>query len=268
MMGQPDTTGSSKYDFFFSDHLLIDDVNRKYYTENVLFHPHGFVISLIEPSAKEFSKEELGIEDDTFVFCCFCSPYKYEPKVFSVWMKILKKVDNSVLLLLGNGNKTFEKNIYAFVKNQGVDSDRVIILPYVNINDHLNRLKICDLFLDTLYYTCSSSGGHVLMMGVPILTIKGETNAMRQGASVCHAAGIDETICKTMEEYYHKAVEYATNKEKIDAIKKKLKGNLAKLPAFNVEKHISNLEKSYLQIWDTYQKGDAFTDLYIDKKIV
>ncbi|HKM92426.1 MAG TPA: tetratricopeptide repeat protein, partial [Prolixibacteraceae bacterium] len=148
MMGQPDTTGSSKYDFFLSDSILIDHVNRKYYTENILYHPHGFVISPLEPSEREFTKEDLGIDEDTFVFCCFCSTYKYEPRMFSTWMKILKTVDNSVLWLLGNGNKTFEKNINSFVESHGVAAKRVIISPFLTIEDHLKRMKICDLFLD------------------------------------------------------------------------------------------------------------------------
>lgn len=267
MMGQPDTTGSSKYDFFLSDSVLIDDVNRKYYTENILYHPHGFVISPLEPSEREFTKKDLGINEDTFVFCCFCSTYKYEPLMFSTWMKILKAVDNSVLWLLGNGNKTFEKNIYSFVENQGVDTKRVIISPFLTIEDHLKRMEICDLFLDTIYYTCSSSGGHVLMMGLPIVTIKGETNAMRQGASVCHAAGIDETICYSMEEYFNKAIELASDKDQLKYIKNKLIQNQAENPLFNIKYHVANFEKSYLHIWDTYQKGEDFTDLYIDQKL-
>ncbi len=267
MMGQPDTTGSNKYDFFFSDPILIDDVNRQYYTENILFHPHGFVSSLLEPSDNIFKKEDFGIDEDAFVFCSFCSPYKYEPTTFSAWMKILKAVENSVLWLLGNGNTTFEKNIYASVEKHGVDAKRVMIAPYLNISDHLNRLKLCDLFLDTLYYTSCSSGSHALMMGVPVISIRGVTNAMRQGASVCHAASTDETVCNSIDEYYSKAVELALNKSKLNHIKNKLVENQSKIPIFNTKLHVENLERSYLTIWDTYQKGKDFTDLYIDEPV-
>ncbi|MBN1767870.1 MAG: tetratricopeptide repeat protein [Prolixibacteraceae bacterium] len=266
MMGQPDTTALEQFDFFLADSLLIDQTNRQYYTENILYIPHGFVNSTIEPSEKKITKKELGIADDAFVFCSFCSPYKYDPHTFALWMKILEKVENSVLCILGNGNKTFENNIYSRVKSSGIETNRVLILPFIPVADHLNRLSICDLFLDTRYYTSCSSGAQALMMGVPVLTIKGESNAMRQGASVCHAANIDYTICKSTDEYYNKAVELAKNPLKIKQLKHHLTKNRYKLPLFDVKMHIENLEKSLLKIWNSYQNGEKFTDLHIDKK--
>jgi protein O-GlcNAc transferase len=264
MMGQPDTTGSSEYDFFLSDTLLIDEVNRKYYTENILFFPHGFICSPIEPSEKNITRKEIGIADDTFVFCSFCSPYKYEPLMFETWLKILKTVDNSILWLLGIPNETFCNNIKAFAKKHGVDPGRIIISEYAPIEDHLNRFKLCDLFLDTLYYSSCSSGSHSLMMGVPVITLYGETNAMRQGASVCHSVGLDDTICNTMDEYFNLAVELANSPEILKGLKDKLTVSKQSIPHFNINMNARYMEKSYLQIWDKYMNGEKFTDLSID----
>lgn len=105
------------------------------------------------------------------------------------------------------------------------------------------------------------------MMGVPVISIRGVTNAMRQGASVCHAASTDETVCNSIDEYYSKAVELALNKSKLNHIKNKLVENQSKIPIFNTKLHVENLERSYLTIWDTYQKGKDFTDLYIDEPV-
>jgi protein O-GlcNAc transferase len=264
MIGQPDTTGSPNYDFFLSDKILIDDVNRKFYTENILYVPYGFIGSPIEPSEKNFTRQEIGISDDAFVFCSFCSPYKYEPIMFSVWMKILNTVENSVLWLLCNKNDTLKNNLLQEAFKYGINSQRIIFSDYSAIEDHLNRMKICDLFLDTLYYTSSTTGIHALMSGLPVVTLRGETNAMRQGASVCHAAHLDETICNTIEEYYEKAIELAKSPEKLAMLRTKLSGNKEQLPIFNIPYIVDNLEKSYLKIWDIYVKGEKFTDIFID----
>jgi predicted O-linked N-acetylglucosamine transferase (SPINDLY family) len=264
MMGQPDTTGSPKYDFFVSDSLLIDEVNRKHYTEKILFLPHGFICSPITPSEKIITCKEMGIADDAFVFCSFCSPYKYEPKLFEMWMRILNEVENSVLWLLGIPNQSFQNNIKAFVEKHGVDPNRIKISDYVPIEEHLSRFNLCDLFLDTLYYSSCSSGSHALMMGVPVLTLYGETNAMRQGASVCHAAGLDETICYSMEEYFNVAVDLANSPEKLDKLKNKLPVINPSNPHFDIKKDVGYMEKAYLQIWEIFLKGEKFTDIHID----
>jgi len=264
MMGQPDTTGCAQYDYFLSDPLLIDKVNRKYYTENILSLPHGFICSPIEPSEKIITRKEMGIADDAFVFCSFCSPYKYEPLMFEIWMRILRTVENSILWLLGIPNDTFRNNINAFAKKHGVDPERIKISDYAPIEHHLNRFELCDLFLDTLYYSSCSSGSHALMMGVPVITLRGETNAMRQGASVCHAAGLDETICYTMDEYFNMAVELANSPEKLKRLKDKLTLNKQSIPHFDIKLNVQYMEKGYLQIWEKYMNGEKFTDLSID----
>ena len=264
MMGQPDTTGAPQYDYFLSDPILIDETNRKFYTENILYLPHGFICSPVEPSEKLITRKEVGIADDAFVFCSFCSPYKYEPTMFKTWIEILKAVDNSVLWLLGTPGETFRKNIQTFAEQHGVASERIIISGYAPIEEHLNRFKLCDLFLDTLYYSSCSSGSHALMMGVPIVSLCGETNAMRQGASVCHAAGIDETICHTMEEYFNMAVELAKSPEKLRLLKNKLTENQTSIPHFNIKLNVEYMEKGYLKIWEKYTKGEKLNDITID----
>ena len=264
MIGQPDTTGSDKYDFFVSDSLLIDEVNRKYYTENILYLPHGFICSPIKPSDKQITRKEIGIADDAFVFCSFCSPYKYEPKMFEIWMRILNEVENSVLWLLGISNQSFENNLRSFAQEHDVNKSRIIFSEYAPIEEHLNRYRLCDLFLDTLYYTSSSTGIHALMMGMPIVTYRGETNAMRQGASVCHAAGLDETICDSLDEYYQLAIDLANSPQKLQQLKDKLPINNPSSQYFDLRKDVGYMEKAYLKIWNTYIKQEKFTDIYID----
>jgi len=102
------------------------------------------------------------------------------------------------------------------------------------------------------------------MMGVPIVSLCGETNAMRQGASVCHAAGIDETICYTMEEYFNLAVELAKSPEKLYLLKRKLTENQASIPHFNIKLNVEYMEKGYLKIWEKYAKGEKLNDITID----
>ncbi|MGE0076228.1 MAG: tetratricopeptide repeat protein [Bacteroidales bacterium] len=267
MFGQPDTTAMSQVDYFISDHNLIDGTNRQFYTEKIVYLPHGFICSPIEPSGQSFTRADFGIADNAFVFCSFCSPYKYEPRMFSVWMQLLKQVDNSVLWLMTNNNKTFEQNIINSAEQHGVSKEQIVFAKPMPIADHLQRMKLCDLFLDTLHYSSCSTASHALMIGLPVLTLRGNTNASRQGATVCKASGLFQTICNDMVEYYHKAIELATCPQKLSELKVHLLQNHNNIPHFDISLNVRYIENAYRTIWQRYESGEVPSDTAITNMI-
>lgn len=267
MFGQPDTTAMPQVDYFVSDHNLIDTVNRQFYDEKILYLPHGFICSPIVASGQPLTRAQFGINDDAFVFCSFCSPYKYEPKMFAVWMQLLKQVDNSVLWLMTNNNKSFEQNIVASAALHGVSSDKILFAMPMPIDEHLQRMTLCDLFLDTLYYSSCSTASHALMAGLPVVTLRGNTNASRQGATVCKASGVTQTICHSMDEYIHIALNLATNRQQINEIKTQLTQNRNQIPHFDIELNTRYIEAGYLAIWQRFLKGQEPEDIEINEPI-
>lgn len=267
MFGQPDTTAMPQVDYFISDHNLIDTVNRPLYTEKMLYLPHGFICSPIEPSVQSLTRAQFGINDDAFVFCSFCSPYKYEPKMFAVWMQLLKQVNNSVLWLMTNNNKTFEQNIINSAAQHGIGANRILFAKPMPIDEHLQRMTLCDLFLDTLYYSSCSTASHALMAGLPVVTLRGNTNASRQGATVCKASGLTQTICNTIDEYYQKALDLVTNRQKLNALKTHLVQNCHQIPHFNIELNTRYIEQGYSAIWQRYLNGQKPADIEISETL-
>lgn len=264
MFGQPDTTAMPEVDYFISDKLLIDSENRQYYTENILYLPYGFICSPIKANGKAITRAEVGIAPDAFVFCSFCNPYKFEPFMFAVWMKLLQQVDNSVLYLMSNGNATFEKNILSEATLHDVDPARLFFANNVSVADHIERMKTCDLFLDTPYYSSCSSASHALMAGLPVVTLCGKTNASRQGASVCHAAGLDEMICYSTNEYFQKALQLASKPLELDKLKKYLSQKQREIPHFDLALNVGYIEEAYRKIWDVYSRGKTQNDIVIN----
>ena len=84
-------------------------------------------------------------------------------------MNILNKVDKSFLLLLTN-NEKMKENIIKEAKNKNIDINRVKFLDYVNLEDHLSRHSVADLFLDTFNYNAHTSCVDSLWSGLPVLT--------------------------------------------------------------------------------------------------
>ena len=105
-----------------------------------------------------------------FVYCCFNNHYKITPNIFTGWMRILKTVEDSVLWL-SEGNSTAVKNLKKEAKKNGVDENRLIFAPRLDsMKDHLNRIQLADLFIDTLPYNAHATSSDALRMGLPVLT--------------------------------------------------------------------------------------------------
>jgi predicted O-linked N-acetylglucosamine transferase (SPINDLY family) len=247
-LGYPDTMGNSSTDYILADKTIIPEDLTEYYTEKILYLPNAFLGSDLNVSSKVFTKEDYGIPRNAFVFCSFCSTYKYEPVIFEAWMTILKQVPESILWLSNTNSFEYEVNIKKFASNYGIDSDRIYFADQIPDDEYLARYQICDLFLDTLYYSAGSTAIASVYMNVPVLTVTADTNASRMGASICKSAGLDDFICHTVDAYIRKAVHYATKPEIIMNVKEKLKKEKSKLPLFDLPGFIQQLESIIEQI--------------------
>jgi protein O-GlcNAc transferase len=202
----------------------------------------------------ELTKNEFGIPTDSFVFSSFNHTYKIEPRVFGVWMNILKKVPNSILWLL-KSNDTAVKNLKNAAKKYNINPDRLIFAEKVNPEKHLSRIHLSDLCLDT--FTCNghTTTSDCLWAGVPVLTLKGKHFTSRVSASLLTAIGLPELITNNIVEYEKLAIYLATNPNKLHAIRTKIYANRITQPLFNTKLFVKNLETAYLKIWRLYKNG-------------
>jgi protein O-GlcNAc transferase len=85
-MGYPDTLGAEFVDYIIADEVLIPKQDQQYYVEKVAYLDHAFFSSPFKTSQKEFTRQELGLPEDAFVYCCYNSYHKLSPELFNVWM--------------------------------------------------------------------------------------------------------------------------------------------------------------------------------------
>ena len=104
------------------------------------------------------------------MFCCFNGNYKITPEVFDIWMRILTRVDGSVLWLFEN-NETAASNLKKeAAEARGVDPNRLIFAKRLPLAEHLARHRFADLFLDTLPCNAHTTASDALWAGLPVLT--------------------------------------------------------------------------------------------------
>ena len=125
----------------------------------------------------------------------------------------------------------------------------------MDIREHLNRIKLADIFLDTYPYGAHTSCSDALRMGLPLITIKGESFASRVSSSLLNRVNLDELAVPDYETYKNLAIKIGKNKEYLIKIKKKLFESVKKSSLFNNKEFTKNLENTYTELLKRYEKN-------------
>ena len=250
-LGYPGTMGAEYVDYIIADEVIIPKENFNYYSEKVLYLPDCYQANMSQKniSKKQFKRSDFGLPDNAFVFCSFNNNYKITPHIFNIWMNILKKVPNSVLWIF-KSNETASRNLKRETELRGVDPNRVIFASYLPNDEHLKRISLADLFLDTFPYNAHVTASDAIRMGIPILTLTGNSFASRVGASILSCIGIKELITRNKREYQELGIELALNTNKLYKIKKRLKDSLSKSSLYDSHLFTKNLENIYFNLFN------------------
>jgi predicted O-linked N-acetylglucosamine transferase (SPINDLY family) len=254
-LGYPGTSGADFIDYIMADKTIIPEQHQQFYTEKVVTLPNTYMVddSKRTSSSRKFTREECGLQENTFVFCCFNNDYKFNEAVLESWSRILLSVHHSILWLPEN-HETFRINIIAQFEKRGIESSRVIFAKRVDLMaDHLARCTLADLFLDTHLYNAHTTALDFLKSGVPVLTRPSQALVGRIAASLLNAIGLEEMITSTQEEYEALAIQLATEPEKFAALKQKLRDNIKTAPLFDTPQYTKDLEAIYTQMYERYQ---------------
>jgi predicted O-linked N-acetylglucosamine transferase (SPINDLY family) len=209
-LGFPGTTGADFIDYIITDKIVTPVEHASYYSEKFVYLPHCYQVNdYTQPiSNKEWKKEDFGLPEGCFVFCSFNQPYKIDPVMFDVWMRILQQVPEGVLWLLST-NKIAEENLRREAEARGIKSERLIFADRLPKDEHLARLRFADLTLDTRIYNGHTTTSDALWAGVPVITLQGSHFASRVSSSVLSAIGLPEVVTHSLEEYEALAVQLA-----------------------------------------------------------
>jgi len=248
-LGYPGTMGCDYIDYIIADEVVIPPESREYYSEKVIYLPGCYQVNdstrLIDDHV--FTKQELGLPAEGFVFCCFNNNYKITPNTFDSWMRILLAVPGSVLWLLED-NPTAAQNLRNEAQARGVMAERLIFAPRMPTARHLARHRAADLFLDTLPCNAHTTASDALWAGLPLLTLAGESFAARVAASLLTAIEMPELITNNQADYERCAIEIALNPQKLNALKVKLAEKRLTTSLFDGKKYTLHIEQAYQQM--------------------
>ncbi|MCX7149139.1 MAG: tetratricopeptide repeat protein [Rhodocyclales bacterium] len=197
---------------------------------------------------KARTREEEGLPESSFVFCCFSRPLKITSEMFRCWCELLTELPESVLWLLA-ANETAKANLVAAAKRCGIEVSRLVFSPACPPDEHLARLSLADLSLDTFPFGAHTTASDSLWAGLPVVTILGETFPSRVTASMLNAVGLNELVAHSIEEYRALALELARNPELLMSIRNQLKKNRSSSRLFDTEGFSVELEALLRAMW-------------------
>ena len=110
-----------------------------------------------------------------------------------MWLEILKKTKNTVLWILNN-NQIVIENLNKILEKKNLDKNRIIFTEPLPINEHLKRIQLADLFLDTYPYGAHTTASDAIRMNLPIITIKGKSFPSRVASSILHQVELNDLV--------------------------------------------------------------------------
>lgn len=255
-LGYPGTMGADYVDYIIADRVIIPAQSEIHFSEKIAAMPVCYQPNSERPVAQRTpTRTECGLPEKSFVFCAFNSSFKITPEIFSLWMRLLQKVPDSVLWLR-DGPAEMRAKLLREAKGHGVSEDRLIFAPSLKqMEDHLARHAQADLFLDTLHYNAHTTASDALWSGLPVLTCPGRTYASRVSASLLHALGLPELIARSPQDYEDLALSLAKNPIQLTSIKAKLVRARKTSALFDSKSFTRDLESAYHEMWTRQQEG-------------
>ena len=162
-------------------------------------------------------------------------------------MALLRSTEGSVLWLLA-GNEAAVQNLSRAAESAGVNADQLVFAPRVAPDTHLARHRLADLFLDTLPCSAHTAASDALWVGLPLITVAGNTFAGRVAASLLTALGLPELVTTSLADYEALALELARKPEKLAGIRRTLAEHKHSSALFNTQQFTRNLERAYVVI--------------------
>jgi protein O-GlcNAc transferase len=256
-LGFPGTAGTADRDYLIADEFLIPAFQREAYRENIVYLPDCFQVNDDRrPAADTLTRDAMGLPDRGFVWCSFHSNYKLNPPLFDVWARLLHAVPDSVLWLLG-GNPVLEENLSRETRARGLAQERLVFAKSLPYPEHLARLRLADLCLDTLPFNGGATTSDALWAGVPVVTCAGHSFAARMSGSLLHAIGMPDLVTQSLADYERLALKLAHAPEELARLRVTLAGNRGTQPLFDTDRFRRHIEAAYTLMVDRHRNGLA-----------
>ena len=247
-LGYCNSLGIKNMDYIIADKNLIKKSEKNFYTEKILYMPKIWNV-LSKP--KDIPDINFRIfESDKFCFGSLNNFLKISDKTIKVWSKILNLTGSHLILKSSsNDSKDIKQNLLDKFSQEDVNLENIKILDTLKSQrDHLECYNKFHLSLDTFPYPGVTTSFESLLMGKPVLTMKGNNFNSRCGESINLNVNLDEFIAENENDYINKAVNFSKSPNIIKKLNKNLREKILSSPLFDTRSFANDLKAIFLKI--------------------
>lgn len=254
-LGYPGTTGMPALDYVIADRWVAPRHAWREFTEQVVWLPTTYQANhRAHEAAPVPTRVALGLPANAVVLSCFNNPDKIQPETFACWMAILAQTPQTVLWLRVE-HEGMRVRLREHARAHGIEPDRLVFAPHAPVEQHLARMAVADLFLDTWPYNAHTTAAEALWMGLPVLTREGHAFAGRVAASLLHAVGLPQLIAADESSYVARAVELAQDAQARQQLRQHLLSVRHHSPLFDAQARARELEAAFEMMHARWRQG-------------
>jgi predicted O-linked N-acetylglucosamine transferase (SPINDLY family) len=254
-LGFPGTLGSDRFDYIIGDRIVTPLAHEDGYAERIAqlpgcYQPNDRKRREVEPTPRS----RWGLPEQALVLCSFNANYKITPAVFDAWCRLLGAIPDAILWIF-ESNAQARRNLLAEAARRGIGAERIFWAPGLTNSEHLARIRVADIFLDTLPVNAHTTASDALWAGVPVVTVLGETFVSRVAASILHAAGLPELVAEDLAGYERIVLDLARDRDRLRALRRRLEAGRGDCVLFDSERTTRGLEDLFRQMSQRQRAG-------------
>ena len=262
-LGFPGSMGQSYIDYFVADKYTVTPNNRPQFSESIVKLP----IFYQPPDANRNvssggSRKSNDLPEQGVILGAFNSIYKLTPELFHFWLELLENYSDTYLWLIEPVGGA-RRRLLELVHSRNISRDRIILAPFVEQSEHIERLKFVDIFMDTYPCVGHTTATDVLFRNVPLVTIAGKTFASRVAASALFHINCPELIANSFVEYKQIIKKLVENPKLRAELRVKIQKNAQAKELFNTKKYTSIWEQTLQILHNRWKEGKQPVDLEI-----
>lgn len=246
------STGLSCMDYFIGDPISIPIQNQDHFTEKVCYLPHTRLC--FTPPSPDIAQEIMPppfLKNGFITFGCFQNLSKINDDTLEKWSKILHSCPNSKLLLKNNQlqDDVVKNDLLTRVKRLGIPTQSILLEAGSPRAEYLESYSKVDFMLDTFPFPGGTTTCEALWMGVPTLTLAGNTLLERQGMAMLSCVGLDDWIADNAEDYVQKAIHFGQKTDDLVSLRNSLRSIMALSPLVDAPRFAHDLEQAFQKMW-------------------
>jgi protein O-GlcNAc transferase len=251
-LGYFSSTGLGTIDYILADPVSIPESLHAHFRERVWYLPDTrLCFSPPGPESQFPVATPPALERGYVTFGSFQGMYKLQPAVLALWAQILRAIPGARLRLQ---NEAFDRDegrrrILDQLKVVGIDPQRVSFAGLQPRDKYLLAHADVDILLDTFPYPGGTTTCEALWMGVPTITLTGESMLSRQGHSLLHCAGLDDWVATDPADYVQRATRHANGLPALAMLRKGLRQQVLASPLFDGSRFARQLAEAFRGMW-------------------